>query len=170
MRSLRRSVIALESDLPKAMLTRERHPDPRFASTEMLYRRFPPSAWEGGEVTFDAVPLPDISVMRGKYTHDARWVLLPVRSDDDFSDWGVASFHVEDIPAEMQHRGGVGAYTFKPVHRPEKRNYPHSEIQAFWGQQHLTDHRAIPPEVHMRFREKLCRKLRALIHPKPQTS
>src|SRR2546428_3834144 len=112
---------------PERLMMRDRHPGPYFPPDENLFRRFSPDLWDGQELELDAVDLPDISCIRGKYgrAEDALF-----SSSGHFDGWGVCSFQVQDIPPEMLDRG-VFRYTFQPHHVPDRRNYPHSEVRAF---------------------------------------
>lgn len=134
--------------------------DPVFADDEHLYRRFPPASFTNGELDVDAVRLPDISVMREKYTLSLDWVLIDTRGERDFSDWGIAKFTVGRIPPLQWYRG-VQVFSFAPRHVPyPDTNYPHSEVWAFEGDDpenddaHLEEN-TLPPEADLAFREKL---------------
>jgi len=97
-------------DIPPEMMARDRPLDPVFADEEVLYRRFRPEDFDGGEVAPEAFELPDMSVNRDKHG-PASWLLL----DEDFQDWGVASFRVQDIPRDRAVlHAGVIAYVLRP--------------------------------------------------------
>jgi hypothetical protein len=99
---------------------------------------------------------------------------------EEFHDWGVIGFQVRDIPAEMQHLG-VHIYRFRPKHVPHKRNYPHSEVQAYYArsdspevEEHIDQEflkkeqiqqleTLFPDELQLRWREQLRRKCRIII-------
>ncbi len=153
-------------DIPPDMMTRDRPVDPHFADDEILYRRFRPEDFDGGEVAPEAFELPDMSVNRQKYG-PPKWLLL----DEAFAHWGVAGFRVEDIPRdrEMLH-AGVIAYVLRPEHAPEKHNYPHSEVRIFCDGIHICrDQRnlhLLEPEFHLRWREHLSMASRVAIPPK----
>jgi hypothetical protein len=55
------------AEVPPEMMTKERQPNPEFADSENLYRRFRPEDFDGGEVVPEAFELPDMSVIREKY-------------------------------------------------------------------------------------------------------
>lgn len=73
----------------------------------------------------------------------------------------MCSFKVGDLPPEMKD-AGVFLYGFKPVHRPYRHLYPHSEVQAFKDGVHVNEARMseVSPDFHLRFRERLLRVTR----------
>jgi hypothetical protein len=164
------------ADLPEGMMQLNRGMDDAFKKDEYLYRRVPHESWDDDYVTLDSIELPDMSVNRGKYG-PPQWVRL---LSDEFRDWGVIGFQVKDIPAEMQHLG-VHIFRFRPRHVPHRRNYPHSEVQAYYAradspdkEEHIDknflDHEQIqqletlfPDELQLRWREQLRRKCRVII-------
>lgn len=164
------------TELPEGMLQRGRPEDDRFEPSEHLYRRVPHVLWEDDYINLDAIELPDMSVNREKYG-PPQWVRL---LGEEYHDWGVIGFHVIDIPPEMQHLG-VHIYRFRPRHVPHKRNYPHSEVQAYYAnsdsidaEQHIDDdflkreqilrlQTLFSDEVQLRWREQLRRKCRIII-------
>ena len=150
------------SEIPEAMMTRERDPDRLFTPNERLFRRFPPIYADGTRVEMDAIALPDMSVNREKYG-PPKWLLL----DDDFEGWGVFAFEVADIPDGFLVEG-VRMYSFKPVHCPQKRNYPHSEVRAYENGEHISSGspERLPRDVQLRFRERLRWGVRVCIQPK----
>jgi hypothetical protein len=91
------------ADLPAGMLTSGRHPDQHFADEEKLYRRFSPDCLDGEEISIATVALPDLSVMREKYTDDPRWLLLA----EEHADWGVLAFLVRE--SRLARRSGTRA-------------------------------------------------------------
>lgn len=141
---------------------RERPVDPHFEKSERLYRRFMPDHWDGENLDIAAIQLPDISVNRGKYCESSTDVIWS--EDRRFDEWGVCSFIVGDVPC-IYHQ----AYTYSSdvVHKPERLNYPHSEVQAFENGLHVTRNlmESVSPEAHLRFREHLLRKTRIDVHP-----
>lgn len=156
-------------ELPESMLQKDRVPDQNFAPEEHLYRRVRPDDWDDEEIELDAIDFPDMSVTRQKYgkPDSARWV------GADYLDWGVIGFQVRDIPREIPFQGAV-IYRMRPVHRPNKRNYPHSEVQVFeapWDQQHLEKHLdkasmpGVPREAQQEWRERLRRASRIVLRP-----
>lgn len=147
------------SEIPEAMMTRARHRDPVFHPTERLFRRFPPIYSDGTRVEMDAIALPDMSVNREKYG-PPDWLLL----DGDFEGWGVFAFEVADIPEKFPVEG-VWMYSFKPVHRPKKRNYPHTEVRAYENGTHIKSSERLPRDVQLRFRERLRWGVRVCIQP-----
>src|SRR5262245_2228316 len=113
-------------ELPEWMMQHDKPVDDVFRGDEQLYRRVPHEFWDDDYINVDAIDLPDMSVNRGKYSLP-QWVRL---IGEEYHDWGVIGFRVEDIPAEMQHLG-VHIFRFRPKHVLHKYNYPHSEVQAF---------------------------------------
>jgi hypothetical protein len=117
-----------------------------------------------------------MSVNRGKYSLP-HWVRL---LGDEYCDWGVIGFRVDDIPGVMQHLG-VQIFRFRPMHVPQKYNYPHSEVQAYYSkadeptvEEHIdkeflkNEQRGqletlFPDELQLRWREQLRRKCRIVI-------
>jgi hypothetical protein len=85
---------------------------------------------------------------------------------------------VRDIPAEIPYQGSV-IYRMRPVHKPLKRNYPHSEIQVFeakWEQPdqeiHLDTGKmpGVPREAQQVWRELLRRRCRIILQPGKEPS
>ncbi len=152
------------ADLPESMRQSGRPPDPRFDAEERLFRRFRPEDLEGRTVAVDAIELPDMSVKREKYG-PPNWLLL----DEAFETWGVASFMVRDIPAELTHLGTI-EYTFGVEHCPTRNNYTHSEVRAYKDGEHIDLKRKadLDPEPHLRWRQRLQWKIRIAIQPKRQ--
>lgn len=152
-------------ELPDRMRMGEKHLVPYFPPDEPLYRRIKPDSLSTGQLEADSVELPDMSTVRGGagfgQPEDALW-----SDDGEFDGWGVCAFAVRDIPGPMQDRG-MFTYTFKAVHRPHRRNYPHSEVQAFENGVHVDDARMelVNPHLHLRFREKLLRKTHVVLPP-----
>lgn len=150
--------------IPEAMKQRGRAVDPHFLPDEQLFRRVPPYLWEdpGEDFDLESIELPDMSVLRSKYSHPewSRFDRL------NYTDWGVIGFSVQHIPTTLTHLG-VFVWTFSAHHAPEKNNYPHSEVRAFENGAHvnvkLTER--IDPGLHLRWREHLLRNIRKLILP-----
>jgi hypothetical protein len=163
-------------EIPEGMMQLDKMVDDVFKPDEHLYRRVPHDYWDDDYVNVDAIDLPDMSVNRAKYSLP-QWVRL---LSDEYHDWGVISFQVKDIPAEMQHLG-VHIFRFRPKHVPHKHNYPHSEVQAFYSkadQPEIEEHinqeflkkekmdqleTLFPEELQLRWREQLRRKCRIAI-------
>jgi hypothetical protein len=154
-------------ELPAAMLRNGRPEDQEFRPTEYLYRRVPLVHWDDGDdpIEIDAIELPDMSVMRGKYAHP-EWTRL---HGDECSEWGVIGFQVADIPAHLQHLG-VFVWTFCPKHAPQKNNYPHAEVQAFENGLHVNAKDRLDVDLHLRWRELLLWKIRKIIRPHEQVA
>ena len=130
----------------------DRLPDPQFDPQERLFRRFRPEDMDGNSLAVDAIELPDMSVNREKYG-PPEWLLL----DEAFESWGVASFEVQDIPAEITHLGVIH-FTYQVEHRPLRNNYPHSEVRAYKDCSHIDiKHKAdLDPEPHLRWARKVA--------------
>ncbi len=151
-------------DLPPAMMQGARGVDQVFAPDEQLYRRVPFDLWDEDEddLDLDAIELPDMSVMRGKYAHP-EWA----RFDRGvYIELGVISFLVRDIPEPFIHLG-VFHWSFEAEHVPHRKNYPHSEVRAYEDDVHVDGkQRMLDPDAHLRWRELLFRKVRKVIHPR----
>jgi hypothetical protein len=140
------------------MSTAGRHPDQHFTDDEHLYRRFSPDSLDGDEISIAAVGLPDMSVMRQKYTDHPGWVLID--ENDAFADWGVLAFLVGDIPPreEVLHEGVI-AYELRPRHVPHRYNYPHSEVWVFRDEVHICTEsdnlHLLERDFELRWRERI---------------
>lgn len=149
------------------MLQGARHVTPHFDKRESLYRRIPHDLWDEDDpahpIDIDAIELPDMSVGRSRFAHP-EWLRLA----SGCADWAVVGFRVEDIPRE-QFIDGI-RYEFGPVHAPERRNYPHSEVRAYRAateavpDEHVDGKKVMMPDrVHLEWREKLLRHVRVFI-------
>ena len=151
-------------EIPDAMKAHGRPLDDHFLPAEQLFRRVPPDLWDDGAEDFDieAIELPDMSVVRGKYGQP-EWARF---DRGDYTDWGVIGFAVRHIPSLLTHLG-VFAWTFSPHHDPERNNYAHSEIRAFENGRHIDMKLSerIDPILHLRWREQLLRNLGKVIRP-----
>jgi hypothetical protein len=150
-------------ELPDGMMQKERQPVSEFHEEEYLYRRVPHEYWDEGaddpSIELDAIALPDMSVGRSLFAHP-EWLRLV----EDAEDWAVVGFMVKHIPPE-QWKDGV-QYVFRAVHAPDRRNYPHSEVQAFEEATKLhVDGKKIllPHRTHLDWRERLIRKVRVFL-------
>lgn len=159
------------ADLPPGMLLhppgqRERHVDPRFVDGEYLYRRVPDIHWdeEGGKpFEVAAIAMPDMSVGRSKYAHP-EWLRL---AEDDFALWGIIGVSVGEIP-DQEYDNGI-RYKFQPMHKPERRNYPHSEICAFRESpgkelQHVRTEADLPDDMYLAWREVVHRRATVFLY------
>lgn len=151
-------------DFPEAMWKNARQADQRFDDTEILYRRVSPESWEdgGADITVDAIELPDMSVMRSKFSHP-EWARFN-GEDYAFADWGVVGFAVEDIPPGFLDNG-VFNYTFKPHHAPLRKNYPHAEVRAYENGMHISATERLSPTAHLRWRMRLLRRIKKFVAP-----
>ena len=147
-------------ELPTAMLRNGRSKDQDFRPDEYLYRRVPLVLWDFTGVDIDAIELPDMSVVRSKYGHP-EWARL---ESDECIHWGVIGFRVGDIPAKLLHLG-VFTWTFGPRHVPLEENYPHSEVWAFENSTHVSAKNRLDPQLHLRWREMLLRRIKTIIRP-----
>jgi hypothetical protein len=152
-------------DLPAAMLRAGRPRDQSFRAAEYLYRRVPLELWDDADeaIDIDAIARPDMSVVRGKYGHP-EWARL---ESDECADWGVIGFQVGHIPARLLHLG-VFVWTFAPRHVPLEANYPHSEVWAYENGLHVSAKARLDPDLHLRWREQLLRKIEKTIRPHEQ--
>lgn len=151
-------------DFPSAMMKEYRSEDQEFTSNEQLYRRVPFLLWDedDDDVDLDAIELPDMSVMRGKYAHP-EWARF---DRGEYHELGVLGFRVDAIPDGFLHLG-VFEWTFRAVHVPHRRNYPHAEVQAFEDEQHVDGKtRNLDPDAHLRWRELLFRQVREIYRPR----
>lgn len=163
-------------EFPDAMLTKGRLPVEHFEKSERLYRRIPSEEtyfdFASGSIEMDAVELPDMSVNRAFYGPmecPMEWLLI------DYPDAGIASFLVGQIPPSLQHLG-ITWYSFLPVHRPERHNWPHSQVEVYESDRPVsrpTDGRhvdgkrvLIEPEISYRWRYQLWCQLRLLVAPR----
>jgi hypothetical protein len=154
------------ADVPPEMMTGERQPDPAFADDEILYRRFRPDDFDGGEVAPEAFELPDMSANRGKYG-PPEWLLL----GEGFAGWGVGAFQVSDVPCDREQLHlGVIVYLLQAEHVPHRHNYPHSEVRVY--REHVRICREnhnlefLDPDFHLRWRERLSQCSWAAIPPR----
>ena len=149
-------------DLPSAMLRNGRPKDQDFRLDEYLYRRVPLELWDDADVAIDidAIELPDMSVIRGKYGHP-EWARL---ESDECIDWGVIGFRVDDIPVRLLHLG-VFTWTFGPRHVPLDENYSHSEVWAYENGTHVNAKNRLDAHLHLRWREMLLRRVKTIIRP-----
>jgi hypothetical protein len=153
--------------IPEAMKRHGRPVDVHFIPAEQLFRRVPPDLWEDPAEDFDieAIELPDMSVVWGKYGHP-EWARF---DRGTYTDWGVIGFAVQHIPPSLTNLG-IFVWRFAPYHAPEGNNYPHTEIRAFENGVHidmrLSDR--IDPNLHLRWREHLVRQIAKVIHPQQE--
>ncbi len=160
-------------DLPEYMLQKEQKVKPIFTPDELLYRRVPDEVWDDwdndGDIELDAIEFPDMSVTRESLgpADSARWI------GERHVDWGVIGFKVKDIPSQILYQGAF-IYKMRPVHRPLRRNYPHSEVQVFeteWNNPEDEIHvekktmPGIPYEAQQEWRELLRRVCRIVLRP-----
>lgn len=146
-------------EVPERLRTPGRHPVPHFELDELLFRRSPPKFISQGRIEIDSIPLPDMSVNRSKFSEPGDLLIC-----DDFIGWAVIGFTVGSIPPSILDQG-VFEYTFRPIHKPVRNNYSHSEVQVFLDGKHIGEKSRIPPEVHLRFRRRLAADARIMISP-----
>lgn len=163
-------------ELPDYMYQHARQIDPEFSPNEFLFRRVPKyiwgdhDIWADEDIDSDCIEFPDMSVEREKYgltADSARW------ERGKYVDWGVIGFQVQDIPSTIPFQGAF-IYRMRPVHCPERRNYPHTEVQVFespWDQPEQETHigdsemSGITPEARQEWRELLRRKCKIMLRP-----
>ncbi len=159
-------------ELPDYMMQLQKPLVPDFQHDEHLYRRVPDTLWDEGEIQLDTIEFPDMSVTRQSLgpASSARWV------GNEYLPWGVIGFEAGDIPPEIPYLGAV-LYRLRPVHRPLKRNYPHSEVQVFeakWddpqNEIHLNKETmpGVPLEAQLEWRELLLRRCRVILKPREE--
>jgi hypothetical protein len=151
-------------DLPPGMYPNNRAAEQDFHCSEYLYRRVPLNWWEerNDPIELDAIELPDMPVLRGKYGHP-EWARFD-GGEYKYSNWGVVGFATNDIPTRLLDRG-VFHFTFRPMHTPQKKNYPHSEIRAYEDETHIDLRDRLDHDLHLRWREQLLRRLKKFIGP-----
>lgn len=112
---------------PARMRTGNRTPDPVFAPSEKLFRRYLPSHFQNGEFTGLAFSLTNpISVNRGKYSK----ALDVLFSDtNEWAGFGVVSFQVRHVPPRLPIDNPV--FSFTVVHTPLQDNYSHSDVCCY---------------------------------------
>lgn len=153
------------SKTPEAMRRNGRNVVPHFDDDEHLFRRVPLSCWDDPDERpgVDAVELPDMSVGRSKYGH-AEWVRFDVVNGRHYSDWGVISFKVGDVPPSYWDLG-IYQFTFRAVHSPLDNDYPHSEVQVKKNGSHVLLAAELPEDVHLKWRIALLGHMTAVIRP-----
>jgi hypothetical protein len=110
------------ADIPDRLKTNGRPVDPDFHPAERMYRRYAKEDFEIGVVlNIGLTSAP--SVNREKYS-EAADVLLS--TTDEYTDLGVLSFAVQDVPAQLLTENPT--HIFFPQHVPEDANYAHSEV------------------------------------------
>ena len=152
------------TEIPPGMYRKERPKDQDFLADHYLYRRVRPTDWDGNMPAIDSLELPDMSVGWSKYGHP-EWLRIDEDhlEDDECKDWGVIGFLVKDIPGSILHLGVV-VWTFAPKHIPKADNYPHSEVWCYEGSKHVSAKKALDPDVHQRWRQKLLWKIKIFLH------
>lgn len=104
----------------------------------------------------DAIEMPDMSVGRSKFAHP-EWLRL---QHDYFALWPVIGFRWGDVPKERFDCGIL--FVFKAEHKPEPRNYPHSEIKSYREssakeQLHVNRIEDLPDSLYLEWREEMHR-------------
>jgi hypothetical protein len=148
------------------MVSNARAVDPQFHPAEYLFRRVPTRLWDGDDPKpeVDAVELPDISVERSRYAHP-EWARLDPDNDKYFKAWGVLGVKVGLIPPCHQPEGGP-EFRYETSHQPLPLNYPHAEVRAYQGEQHLATEELVPEEMHLEWRGMLLAAMEPLIRPR----
>ncbi len=160
-------------ELPESMLPKGRPADQEFSQAEKLYRRVPDLIWSvkwtDEDIELDCIAFPDMSVTRARFgTADcARWNKI------EYLNWGVIGFLVSGIPSERRYQGAF-IYRFRPVHRPSKYCYAHTEVQVFesrWEDQSTEVHivksmmEGVPLAEQQIWRELLRRECKVELQP-----
>jgi hypothetical protein len=136
------------------------------------FRRVFPDYWDENEIELDNIEFPDMSVTRGSLGPPtcARW------NGEEYCNWGVIGFKVGDIPPKIPYLGAV-IYRLRAVHKPLKKNYPHSEVQAFeakWDDPSAEIHldkntlQGVPLEAQLEWREILLRSCKVVLRPREE--
>jgi len=156
----------LSFEIPEKMKSKGRAAVQQFDSQEKVYRRLPPILWDfdSEEIELNAIPLPEMSVFRERFTEKMEWILIDPDHKKIYSDWGILTFKVKDIPESFLHKG-IYQYNFKPVHQPQKNNYPHSVVRAYEDGKPILERNQLDEEAHLRFRERLFWKVRVIRKP-----
>jgi len=131
------------------MLRAGRPDDQEFAADEELYYRLDVAYEVGERPSGLSVRKPDFSVNRSKHGGAPEYVLLP-----DWPNHGIAKFHVKGLPHKIKSEGDR-AYSWKPAHAPEEKNYHHSEIHTYKGTVRAIKSSQINDLVYREFRQRL---------------
>ncbi|MCG3197290.1 MAG: hypothetical protein GHCLOJNM_01775 [bacterium] len=81
---------------------------------------------------------------------------------------GIASFRVEDLPSKRFHGGSE--LQFLPMHRPQRRNYLHSQVEVYRNGVHVTHQGedGLPIGVYQRWQKDLARKAVVIRQPESE--
>jgi hypothetical protein len=108
------------------MRTGNRRPDPIFAPTEKLFRRYSLTHFQDGEFTGMALSFSNpISVNRSKYS---RALDVLFSEANEWEGFGVVSFQVRHIPPRLLV--AEPTFCFYVAHTPLQDNYAHSDIRS----------------------------------------
>jgi hypothetical protein len=110
------------AEIPARLMQNGRAEDADFQPTEKMFRRYTKDNYEKGvllSVSLSSAP----SVNREKYSQASDALLSET---DKYTGWGVLSFTVQDIPAQLLETNPT--HMFFPKHAPDERNYAHSEV------------------------------------------
>ncbi len=136
----------------------ERGVDPDFPDDEFLFRRFRLSAPDLTSV----IKFNEMSVNRARYGQSPDDVLWNDESGGRHEGCGVVQFPVAALNGEWRHPEEQKVpitYSLKPLHKPQRCNYPHSEVTAFEFNRDTKVTQAAkdikPTSVKMRIRENL---------------
>ena len=158
---------------PAHLYRRNRPIDPNFETTELLYRRCPPSAIVAGQVTSQAFTSTNVSVSRSKHggqPEDARWVSeeeVPPNADGLvplYSDEAVVAVAVGAIPPEIARPTG-GPFTLRPEHVPYEDHYLHSEVRVYRGTTLMAQSRSLPALIKSKIRQELAARAFVVLTP-----
>jgi hypothetical protein len=128
--------------------------DQDFQATEKLFRRYTRSHYINGQFsnTGFAFTSPQ-SINRQKYSEPADALFSEM---DEFANWGVLSFKVEDLPDFFPPDNPQ--YSFFPKHVPMHDNYAHSEVWCS-GQPATAEYVKPSKQVRKLFRTALSQRI-----------
>lgn len=111
-------------DRPDRMRRNGRPEDQAFEASEKLFRRYNRAHYMNGQFSNTGFSFASPqSVNRQKYSEPSDVLFSET---DEFANWGVLSFKVEDLPTSFPSENP--RYSFSPRHVPMEDNYAHSEV------------------------------------------
>lgn len=153
--------VCQERGIPPHLHQAGRAVDPEFDARELLYRRH---RSQEPELT-QLINFKRMSVNRQKYCVDPEDVLWNDDQGGKHPDSFVFALPVEALSLKFDHpdqKNHPYSFCLKPVHKPKKCNYAHSEITAIkvvsdGSEEELADIK--PPSVKLRMRTELAEYL-----------
>lgn len=112
--------------IPRHFHQLERPVDPVFDGGELLYRRYP----AGTPDLTAAISFERMSVNRGKFCESADDALWNDEDGGRYSGCGVFALPVQALDVMEKHPQEDYHFALRPEHRPNRCNYPHSEVVA----------------------------------------